>query len=239
MHNDFSTLKKTNLYFPKLHVIKSRKKKNLNCFLKRNNNYCFNNNFDTSDEKLKTNYFIKNSLKYNNENYPQTPPNTLRYQIQNRPINFSIRGYTYRQHFNEVNKNNINKNNITYRTLSKDKINIIYTDLLQKKKNSKLISQGIVTSDSFYKRNKSKINFRNLSLGKDENNLDNLSSFNNDAIKELYNTNRKSKLTKKKFPLIEVVSNNILKDKYAYIYMSDKSELIKYWRRINYNPLNV
>ena len=37
----------------------------------------------------------------------------------------------------------------------------------------------------------------------------------------------------------QFLSDNIKKDKYAYIYLSDNSESIKYSRRYNYNPLNV
>ena len=233
MQNDFSTIKTSNLYFPKLHVIRARKKKKMNYFLKQNNNFYLNINFDLSNEKLKTNYLSINTFKLRNQNYPQTPPNTFRCKIQNPPTNPKINRYSYRK-LNEVNKNN------NHRTITKEKINKIYYDLLKKKKNiSKLKSQGIATSDSFYKRNnKSKIYFRNLSLGKEENNMDNFSSFNNDMIKEIY-MNKNEKNSKKNFPLTNGVTSKLLKDKYAYIYMSDKCELIKYWRRINYNPLNV
>ena len=51
--------------------------------------------------------------------------------------------------------------------------------------------------------------------------------------------NSYEKKYKHKFSLNKRIPLKILNDKYAYIYMSDKSELIKYWRRINYNPLNV
>jgi len=232
MQNDFSTLKTSNLYFPKLRVIRARKKKKMNYFLKQNDNFYLKFNFDLSNEKLKTNHLSINTFKLKNQNYPQTPPNTFRYRIQNPPKNLNINKYSYRP-LNEVNKNN------NQRTITKEKMNKIYFDLLKKKKNiSKLKSQGMATSDSFYKRNKSKIYFRNLSLGKEENNMDNLSSFNNDMIKEIY-MNKKEKNSKKNFPLTKGVTSKLLKDKYAYIYMSDKCDLIKYWRRINYNPLNV
>lgn len=232
MYTDFSTLKTSNLYFPKFRVIKAKKKTKLNYFMKKNNNQCFNYNFDLTDIKSKTNYFLKNTIKIDNEKYTKIPPNTFRYKLENHPINHFLNRYDYHQ------LDEVNKNNISYKTLSKFKINKIYIDLLKKKNNTKLKSQGMATCDSFYNRHRSKINFRNLSLGKEENNMDNLSSFNNGAMKEFY-ISKKNKLSKKKIPLTKGIAKKILKDKYAYIYMSDKSELIKYWRRITYNPLNV
>ncbi len=67
--------------------------------------------------------------------------------------------------------------------------------------------------------------------------MDNLSYLNNQTMKEFLRS-KTDRLSKKKISLKEVPIKT-QRDKYAYIYMSDKSELIKYWRRINYNPLNV
>ena len=231
MENDFPTPKTSNLYFPNLRVIRARKKKKFKYFLNQNNNFKFHYDFDISNEKQKINYLSINTFKLSDLNYPKTPSKTFIYHAQSPPPNPTINRYAYRIS-NEVNKNN------NQRTITKEKINNIYFDILKDKKNSKLKSQGIVTNDIFYKRNKSKIYFRNLSLGKDENNMDNLSSFNNDMIKEIF-VNKKEKTTQKKYPLTKGNTFNLYKDKYAYIYMSDKSELIKYLRRINYNPLNV
>ena len=115
MQNDFSTIKTSNLYFPKLHVIRARKKKKMNYYLKQNNNFYLNINFDLSNEKLKTNYLSINTFKLRNQNYPQTPPNTFRCKIQNPPTNPKINRYSYRQ-LNEVNKNN------NHRTITKEKM---------------------------------------------------------------------------------------------------------------------
>ena len=232
MQYELSTLKTSNLYFPKLHVIKARKNKNINYFLNRNNNI-INRNFNLS-EKLKTNYLIMNS----HQNYTKTPLNTFhRISNNNSPSNFTINKYAYRTHY-EINKNN--DNNKIKRKLSKEKINKICRELLIKKAKtySRLKNQAISTCDSFFNRNQSKIKYRYLTLGKDENNLDNISSFRNDVIREICK-NKTENISKNKFPLNERISFKFLKDKYAYIYMSDKSELIKYWRRINYNPLNA
>jgi len=231
MQNDFSTIKTSHLYFPKLRVIRARKKKKLNYFLNKNNNHYLSNNFNISNEKIKSNHLSIKTFKSNNQSFPKALPNTFKYQIQSQPQSYSINRYTYKK-LNEVDKNN------NHRTITKEKMSGIYSDLFKNKKNSKLKSQGMATSDYFYKRNKSKVFFRNLSLGKDENNLDNLSSFNNDMIKEIY-INKNEKNSKRKFPLTKGNTYKLMKDKYAYIYMSDKSELIKYLRRINYNPLNV
>ena len=39
MQNDFSTIKGSSIYFPKLHVIRAKEKNRINYFLFRNNNY--------------------------------------------------------------------------------------------------------------------------------------------------------------------------------------------------------
>ena len=232
MKYELSTLKTSNLFFPKLNVIKARKKKIINFPSNRDNSNLFNRNFNFY-EKLKTNHIVTNT----NHNYKKTPHNTFRF-IGNRPSpNCILNKYSNRL-YPEINKNNYT--NIINGRLNEEKINRICRQILNKKKktNSKLKNQGISTSDSFFNRNTTKIKYRYLTLGKDENNLDNISSFRNDVIREICK-NKSEKMYKNKFPLNERVYFRFLKDKYAYIYMSDKSELIKYCRRITYNPLNV
>ena len=74
-------------------------------------------------------------------------------------------------------------------------------------------------------------------MGQNENNMDNLSYLNNQTMKEFLRS-KTDRLLKKKISLKEVPIKT-QRDKYAYIYMSDQSELIKFWRRTNYNPLKV
>ena len=230
MIHDFSTIKTSTLYFPKLHVVRAKKYKKLNCFLKRSENNIFKHRNYFSNEKIKTNKnsinnYIFNSKQISKENYPKTPSQTLINSIKTTQNNYRIDNYTYKKSY-DVNKNIRN-------------INGIFMDFINKKKNnSKLKNQGITTSDSFFVKNRSKLNHRYLTLGKNENNIDNLSTFNNNTFRE-YFMNSYEKKYKHKFSLNKRIPLKILNDKYAYIYMSDKSELIKYWRRINYNPLNV
>jgi hypothetical protein len=229
MKTNYSTLKISSSNKPKFYIIPKSKYKVLNNFLHLNNNkkVLLNHNNDNPDDKSKNNFTSINSFRQNNQYFQKILPN-YRYTMRNTHLNPARATYTNGQ-FNRVYKNN-------FRNLfSKEQT---YLDSLKRKKNIRRVkNQGIETIHSSYNRNKSKIFFRNLSLGKDENNLDNLTSFNNEGMKEFY-FNLTGKLVRK-FPLTKVISHKILKDKYAYIYMSDKSELIKHWRRTNYNPLNV
>ena len=234
MKGNFSTLKISNLNIPKFCLIQRKKCKAINNFLyrikKKNNNLIYNIN--NSGDKLKHNFLSINAFRLEKQNFQKTLPNSFRYTIRNSHLNPSIFTYTNGQ-FNKIIKSN------KYKILPNKRDNKANLDYSFKRKKNirKVKNQGMETSDSFYKRNKSKIYYRNLSLGKDENNIDNLTSFNNERMKELFfNLSEKSF---KNFPLTKGISQKILKDKYAYIYMSDKSELIKHWRRANYNPLNV
>ena len=86
--------------------------------------------------------------------------------------------------------------------------------------------------------NKSKFNFRSLSKSTKNKNFVNLININD--INEICFSVRK-KLKKKNYSkaIKDYFKERIIKDKYAYIYLSDKAESIKYSRRINYNPLDV
>ena len=220
MNHEFSTLKISNLYFPKLRVIRVKKYKKLNLFLRRNESN--NNNICFSTEKIRSNNNGVNLLKINNPNYPKTPPNAFINAIK---YPHAKNRYTFKKN-SEVKR-------------EEKKMNKIFMEFYHKKKNNtKLRNQGITTCDSFFVRNSSKINHRILTLGKNENNLDNLSTLNNNTMREVF-INKYDKICKHKFPLSGRIPLKIINDKYAYIYMSDKSELIKHWRRSNYNPLNV
>ena len=220
MNQEFSTLKISNLYFPKLRVIRAKKYKKLNLFLKRNESN--NNNIYFSSKKIKTNNNVINSIKINSPIYPKTPPNAFTTRIKSP---HTINKYTFKKD-SDVKK-------------EEKKMNRIFMEFYHKKKNNtKLRNQGITTCDSFFVRKSSKINHRILTLGKNENNLDNLSTLNNNTMREVF-INKYDKIIKHKFPLSGKIPLKIINDKYAYIYMSDKSELIKHWRRTNYNPLNI
>ena len=238
MINDFSAYKASSLYFPKLRVIRAKKNKIINYFLNRNYNHnlkynCYSN-IENSDSKQRTNnnFFQLNSFKLTttkNINKPPTPTPTIIPQKISKPSTTpTINKYAYRK-YKEVPRTNLKKN------YHKEKINKFYLDLTRKKSTSKLRNQGISTSDSFFTRNRSKINFRTLSLGKQENNLDNFDSFS--KIMKEYGCltpekNKNKKIREKQCSVTDSFSFNIYKDKYAYIYMSDKSELIKHLRRI-------
>ena len=234
MQNDFSTIKGSSIYFPKLHVIRAKEKNRINYFLFRNNNYHLNCNANISDEKIKTFktfYFNINSLKLSTcKNTQRKPLNMNRHGIISPQQKTVISTYTDRE-FYKVKKLNINK------TLDKNRLNKIYNNFIKKKNNIKLKNQGIATSDSILKKNQYKICYNNLSLGQNENNMDNLSYLNNQTMKEFLRS-KTDRLLKKKISLKEVPIKT-QRDKYAYIYMSDQSELIKFWRRTNYNPLKV
>ena len=225
MLHDFSTIKTSTLYFPKLHVVRAKNYKKLNCFLKRSENNIFKHKKYFANEKIKTDNYLINSFQMSKQNYPKTPPHTYINKIQTPLFNYKMISYNYKESI-EANKR-------------VRKINGIFLDFHNKKKNNtKLKNQGITTCDSFFVKKKSQINHRYLTLGKNENNMDNLSSFSNNTMKEFF-INSCNKLYKHRFSLNRRIPLKVINDKYAYIYMSDKSELIKHWRRANYNPLNV
>jgi hypothetical protein len=109
-------------------------------------------------------------------------------------------------------------------------------DLNKNLKDKLKVSCAVDTKDLLYKT-RPKIQNRTLTTRK----LINQYNYNNlDENNQIYFFSRKkNKITKSKINLKENLPDQIKKDKYAYIYLSDNSESIKYSRRVNYNPLDV
>ena len=87
----------------------------------------------------------------------------------------------------------------------------------------------------FLYRNKIKFNFRPLTKSKNFVNLINI----NDINEICFSIRKKAKNKNYNKAVKDYFEERIKKDKYAYIYLSDKAESIKFSRRINYNPLDV
>ena len=97
------------------------------------------------------------------------------------------------------------------------------------------VNHGVNTNNSYLYPNKTNRNFRPLS-----NNKDILKLIKANDINEIcFSVRKRIKNTKFNRTLRNYLNDKLKKDKYAYIYLSDNAESIKYSRRVNYNPLNV
>ena len=217
------------LNFPKLKQIKYRNNNITNIYSPRNQTFDKSNK--TSNLKdLSRNNFNKNKFFINSSSFS----NLFQFkstELINKKINFNsyINSYKYKKNLNIRNSPNIRKILFNNNKIIK----------LDSKENSNLkVNQAVNTSNLFLYDNKSKFNFRSLSKSTKNKNFVNLININD--INEICFSVRK-KLKKKNYSkaIKDYFKERIIKDKYAYIYLSDKAESIKYSRRINYNPLDV
>ena len=210
------------LNFPKLKQIKYRNNNITNLYSPRNQTFDKSNK--TSNLKdLSRNNFNKNKFFINSSSFS----NLFQFkstELTNKKVNYNnfINSYKFKKNQNIKNNSNIRKILFNNNKIIK----------LDSKENSNLkVNQAVNTSNLFLYDNKSKFNFRSLSKSTKNKNFVNLININD--INEICFSVRK-KLKKKNYSkaIKDYFKERIIKDKYAYIYLSDKAESIKYSRRI-------
>ena len=214
--------------FPKLKKIKYRNNKIANV------NYPKNQTFDISNKKsklkdLSRNIFNKNQFFINSSSFSNLFPFKSNDIIDKKTkINNSINSYKFKKNQNIKKNSNVRKILFNNNKITKlDYIN---------KENFKLkVNQAVNTNNLFLYHNKSRYNFRPLTKSKNFVNLINI----NDINEICFSVRKKLKKKNYSKAIKDYFKERIIKDKYAYIYLSDKAESIKYSRRINYNPLDV
>ena len=226
MKNKIRSIKNNTQYFPKL---KSQKKRI------RNSNFFINKNPSFSKSRRIINIVktaSNNSIDNINSSTPIQIYSLKSPNIKNNKNKQSMTPYTYK------NNNFFKDSRITSNSLfSNELINkFLKIDLNKNLKDKLKVSCAVDTKDLLYKT-RPKIQNRPLTTRK----LINQYNYNNlDENNQIYFFPRKkNKITKSKINLKENLPEQIKKDKYAYIYLSDNSESIKYSRRVNYNPLDV
>ena len=214
--------------FPKLKKIKYRNNKIANV------NYPKNQTFDISNKKsklkdLSRNNFNKNQFFINSSSFSNLFPFKSNDIIDKKTkINNSINSYKFKKNQNIKNNSNVRKILFNNNKITKlDYIN---------KENFKLkVNQAVNTNNLFLYHNKSRYNFRPLTKSKNFVNLINI----NDINEICFSVRKKAKNKNYNKEIKDCFEERIKKDKYAYIYLSDKAESIKFFRRVNYNPLDV
>ena len=224
MQNKIRSIKNSTHYFPKL---KSQKNRNI---------FFINKIPSFSKSRRKISIFKTSS---NNSIDNIKPSTSIRlYSLKssniknNKKNKQSITSYSYKKS-NFFKDSRINSNNL----FSNELINkFLKLDLNKNLKDKLKVSCAVDTMDLLYKT-RPKIQYRPLTNKKIFNkyNYNNL----NDNNQIYFFSRKKNKITKSKINLKENISEKIKNDKYAYIYLSDNSESIKYSRRVNYNPLDV
>ena len=225
MQNKIRSIKNRTQYFPKL---KSQKKRY------RNTNFFMNKNPSFSKTRRKIS-IVKTASNNSIDNINSSTSMQL-YSLKSSKINNSkknITPYTYKKNNNFFKDFRVTSNNL----FSNELINkFLKIDLNKNLKDKLRVSCAVDTKDLLYKT-RPKIEYRPLINKKIFNkyNYNNL----NENNQIYFFSRKKNKISKSKVNLKENISETIKKDKYAYIYLSDNSESIKYSRRVNYNPLDV
>ena len=216
----------------KLKHIKYRNNRNNNFFPIKNPTFSNTNyiNYSSRNDSNKARDIIKTSssskvfpLKYinlkNNRNY---------YNQKNN--NIFINSYKY--------KSNLNPNkNIRTILFNNDNISKFHFNQINKTNSIIKVNQAVNTSNLFLYNNKLKTKLNNKHFS-NEKNIANLYNINN--LNEIYALERKKLKNQKAHKTIkDYFSERLKRDKYAYIYLSDNAESIKFSRRVNYNPLDV
>ena len=228
MQNKIRSIKNSTQYFPRLKSSKNRIR-NTNFFVNKNPSFCKSrrviNIFKTASN---------NSIDNINSSSPIQLYSLKSSNIKNKKNKQNITPYTYKKNNNFFKDSRITSNSL----FSNELINKFLKLDLNKNLQDKLkVSCAVDTKDLLYKT-RPKIQYRpltNKKIIKKYNDYNN-SNENNQIY---FFSRKKNKITKSKINLKENISEQIKKDKYAYIYLSDNSESIKYSRRVNYNPLDV
>ena len=145
--------------------------------------------------------------------------------------NFIINSYR-----NKKSHNLNNHQNIRTILFNNEKLNQLQFNPINKN-NILKVNQAVNTSKAFLYNNKdkTKLNYRPLSNHKNLMKLSNM----NDINEICFLARKKLKFQKCKKTMRDYFTERLKRDKYAYIYLSDNAESIKFSRRVNYNPLDV
>ena len=211
---------------PRLIYSKKKNKKNINCILTKNITF--------SKQKKKKNFSKNNSFKKSNitklASYTKLSPlKSSNFNNRDDINSLNITPYIFK-------RNNYLNENQTNRFFSNEIINKLYLDYNKKNNFFLKLNSASNTRDLLLYEVKPNLTYRPSYSNKGFNcNINNLNN-----LKEVsFSPRKKNKKMPSKKRIKQFLSDNIKKDKYAYIYLSDNSESIKYSRRYNYNPLNV
>ena len=187
-------------------------------------NYSSRNNSNKARDIIKTSSSSKVfPLKFTN------PKNIKNYYNGNNNNPF-INSYKYKANLN-TNKN------IRTILFNNDNLSKLQFNQINKTNSIIKVNQAVNTSNLFlynYKL-KTKLNNKPFSNGKS-----NVKLYNINNLNEIYALERKKLKNQKIHKTIkDYFTERLKKDKYAYIYLSDNAESIKFSRRVNYNPLDV
>ena len=228
---------KIQLSLQKLKNIKKRNNRNINFFLLKNSilnkTNCINNLSRNNSNKAK-NIITSSSTKI-------FPLKLM--DINNDKNNFNKNNSNLIIHSYKDKKNQNIKINNNIRTIlfGDDKMTKLKYKQRNRNNSALKVNQAVNTISPFLYNNDNKMNYnyklkyKPLPINKNLKKLLNIHDFN-----AIYFLSRK-KLQSKKFnqTIKDCYTERLKRDKYAYIYLSDNAESIKFSRRVNYNPLSV
>jgi hypothetical protein len=226
MQNKIRSIKNSNQYFPKL-ISQKKRITYSNFFTNKNPSSSKYRRIIKISKTASINSFDNINSSTSIQLYSLKSPN-----IKNNKNKQGITTYSYKKNDffkdSRFTSKNLFSNELINKFLKID-LNKNLTDKLK-------ITCGVDTKDLLYKT-KQKFQYRPLTSKKiiKKYNYNNL----NENNQIYFVPRKKNKITKSKLNLKENIYELIKKDKYAYIYLSDNSESIKYSRRVNYNPLDV
>ena len=206
---------------PKLKNLKYRNKNNV-CFLP----FAFNK----YDEIKSLSINSLNKTKDNIKSSASTKLYPLKLTISKNKNHSIINSYD-RKKFHNIKNEKFKELFSNYNKLKKLSFNF-------KNKNNnnaiKKVNHAVNTNNMFSSQNKLKLNYRPIT-----NNKLFFKFINIDDINQICYSSRENKSPIYNKALRECFTDRIKRDKYAYIYLSDNAESIKFLRRTNYNPLDV
>ena len=215
-------------YLPKLKHFRFRKRKNTNFFLSKIPTF----NKSNKVKSLSRNNSSKNKDDIKSSSSTKLLPLKLTHSQSKNRAHSIINSYDHKKCQNIKNNQNIRKifynNDLTNKLLNFNfkNINNNYPKLK--------VNHAVNTNNILIHNKKIKFNFRPISNKKLIFNFININDINEICFTSRKNPNHKFNKT-----LRDCFTERIKRDKYAYIYLSDNAESIKYSRRVNYNPLNV
>ena len=218
----------------KLKHIQYRNNRNINFFPIKNPtfnktnyiNYSSRNNSNKERDIIKTSFSSKVfPLKYinlkNNKNYCNGNNNNL-----------FVNSYKFKTNLN-TNKNK----NIRTILFNNDNISKLQFNQINRTNSIIKVNQAVNTSNLFLYNYKLKAKLNNKPFSNEKNNA---KLYNINNLNDIYALERKKLKNQKAHKTIkDYFTERLKKDKYAYIYLSDNAESIKFSRRVNYNPLDV
>ena len=235
------TFQMSSSLLPKLKTIKYRNKRNIDFLL--SNNPTFYPTFNQQKYLSPNNSTRTNNIRLRNINSTSSMLTfksiiSKNEKEKNKIINI-INSYKDKKKDN-VKYNNPNIKRILF---DDDKKNKFHLDFIIKNSNKIKKNSGVDTNDLLLYKSKSNRDYRPLSNNKkskkskhDYVSINVINEFCVSLTKRIKMKSNDNKYSKKKKKFF---NNAMKRDKYAFIYLSDNPESIKYLRRVNYNPLDV